>query len=153
MPDAVDSELVQLLRNRSGVATVLKLRGGETLRVLNIAESYDMGEPYAHISTNVSPSIEGESFGFFHTYEVVRAVDPNGDEILYEASSDADAAAYWLRSLGYEPVVIEGDNEASVTLRAIQNKTFEHPKYGRGQTAGEAILSAARRWRTEQIGE
>ena len=104
MSDAVDTHLLNLLRKRDGAATLVELRSGNTLRVLNIAWGYDIGEPYAHVSTNVSPSIEGESFDFFHTYEVVRLRDPGTNKTLIEASGDAVAAGHWLRSLGFELV-------------------------------------------------
>ena len=152
MSDAVDTHLLNLLRKRDGAATLVELRSGNTLRVLNIAWGYDIGEPYAHVSTNVGPSIEGESFDFFHTYEVVRLRDPGTNKTLIEASGDAVAAGHWLRSLGFELVVAKGEGEASVTLRSDQGTNVEYPTYGSGQTEDEATLSAARRWRAEEIG-
>jgi hypothetical protein len=60
------------------------LRDGRQLSVFNIAWGYDEGEAYAHVTTNVSPSVSGESVEVFVTDEVVRAQDETGELIYRE---------------------------------------------------------------------
>ena len=38
--------------------------------MFNIAWGSDMGDEYTHVTTNVSPSIQGERIDFFFTNEV-----------------------------------------------------------------------------------
>ena len=44
-------------------------------RVLNIAWGYDAGDSYAHITTNISPSVPGLETDFFFTAEVIAVLD------------------------------------------------------------------------------
>ena len=43
----------------------VQLRDGQWIRVFNIARGYDEGADLAHLTTNISPSVEGESVDFF----------------------------------------------------------------------------------------
>jgi hypothetical protein len=42
------------------------LSGGETLSVFNIVWGYDLGDGFAHVTTNISPEIAGTSIDFLH---------------------------------------------------------------------------------------
>jgi hypothetical protein len=55
--------------------------------VYNIAWGYDFGDPYAHLSTDVSPGQEGRSFDFFSTHKITRVTDPLSGQVLLETSS------------------------------------------------------------------
>lgn len=59
------------------------LSGNRSLRVLNIAWGEDMGDDYEHLTTNVSPSDEGESIDLFFTDEIVRVIGPESGAILW----------------------------------------------------------------------
>lgn len=63
----------------------------------------------------------------------------------------SDARA-WLVELGYDIEVEIADGFTWVSLRPRTNPNFVIPRYGRGATEDEAVESAARRYRVEQIG-
>ena len=58
----------------------------------------------------------------------------------------------WLGHLGYDIEVEVADGFTWVALRSRANPNFVIPRYGRGSSANEAVESAARRYRVEQIG-
>lgn len=74
-PDPVDADLIDLLNGRDGKASVIVLTDGNKRTVYNIAWGYDMGDAHAHVTTNCSPFIEGQSIDFFYTNDVT-AVRP-----------------------------------------------------------------------------
>ncbi len=41
-----------------------------------------MGDEHAHVTTNISPGLDGTSIDFFHTSEVVLVMDEDGT-VLY----------------------------------------------------------------------
>ena len=85
--------------------------------------------------------------------EIAAIADPESGDVLYDSSMDAAAASQWLLGLGYEVELSTEGRHEWVSLRSIRDRKFVVPKYGRGPSAESAILSAARRWRIEQIGE
>lgn len=66
-----DAAMLAMLRNRDGMPTTVTLRDGRKLMVWNIAWGYDIGDDYAHITTNCSPSVADLPLDFFYTDEVV----------------------------------------------------------------------------------
>lgn len=82
-PPAADERLIDVLRERDGRRTVVELYDGRRLTVINIAWGYDMGDEYAHVTTNCSPSIDGEPIELFLTDEVRRVLDPDRDQQLW----------------------------------------------------------------------
>jgi hypothetical protein len=78
----VDDDIVQLLVKRDGIPTVVKLRDGRSLAVIDIAWGYDEGHEYAHVTTNVSPGNNAMQVDLFFTSEVSAVLDPsNGSEL------------------------------------------------------------------------
>ena len=57
-------------------------------RVLNIAWGYDAGDSYAHITTNISPSVPGFETDFFSTKEVIAVLDAVTVVELWHTSSE-----------------------------------------------------------------
>jgi hypothetical protein len=84
--EPVDDDLIQLFRSRDGTRTDVTLKDGRIFAVFDIAWGYDFDDPYAHISTNVSPDVEGQSFDFFFTREIAVVTDPEDEGVLYEPS-------------------------------------------------------------------
>jgi hypothetical protein len=80
----LDGGLIRILVARDGAMTSVVLSSGRALSVFNIAWAYDEGESYAHVTTNVSPFIEGEPSDLFFTNEVV-AVHGDAGELLHGA--------------------------------------------------------------------
>ncbi len=79
-------EVIDVLGERDGVATVVTLADGLVFRVHNIAWGYNTDDPYAHLTTNVSPIVTGRSGDFFFTDEIARIAGPTG-KVLYENPS------------------------------------------------------------------
>ena len=82
-----DARIIQVLADRAGTPTHVHLADGQVLNVLNVAWGYDMDDPYAHVSTNISPSVddlESFPFEFFFTYSVIRVSDPKDGTTLFK---------------------------------------------------------------------
>lgn len=58
MTEPADIEVITLLASRDGIPTVVTLNTGSQCTVHNIAWGYDVGDEYAHVTTNISPKIE-----------------------------------------------------------------------------------------------
>jgi hypothetical protein len=82
LPSPTATNVVQVLRRRSQVATCVELQDGRELVVWNIAWGQDYEDPEFHVTTNISPSVEGGSIDLFRTDEVRRIVDPVTGAIL-----------------------------------------------------------------------
>jgi len=61
------------------------LKSGSALRVYNIAWGYDLGDEYAHITTNISPSQDGASIDFFYTSDIAEIIDEDSGRIIFHA--------------------------------------------------------------------
>jgi len=59
------------------------LRDGRRLMVHNIAWGYDMGDGWAHVTSNISPGIGGASIDFFYTSEVATMIDPATNSLIH----------------------------------------------------------------------
>ena len=77
-----DARIVELLVSRDGLPTLVSLENGAAITVYNIAWGYDIGDEYAHVTTNVSPEVEGTSIHLFFTNEIRSMSDPNSGETL-----------------------------------------------------------------------
>lgn len=66
----LDDALIRLLVARDGRLTVAVLNDGSEAVFSNIAWGYDLGDQYAHITTNISPNVEGLEVDFFFTNEL-----------------------------------------------------------------------------------
>jgi hypothetical protein len=78
--------VLALLRARDGLETEVELVNGRVVVVLNIAWGYDAGDNHAHVTTNVSPSVEAYEIDFFATTEIVAVRDPKSGERLYRSN-------------------------------------------------------------------
>ncbi|WP_305785544.1 hypothetical protein [Symbioplanes lichenis] len=78
--------LVKLLHDRDGVETVVLLQDGRRLVVYDIAWGYDLGDQWAHVTTNISPGREGAAVDVFRTSEVVSVIDPDTGRTVYSPS-------------------------------------------------------------------
>lgn len=82
--DPVDAEVIATFRQFSGTPVTVELKNGERYRVLNIAWGYDCGEEHAHVTTNISPPVDGESIDVFSTSDVVAVLSANGQAIRFD---------------------------------------------------------------------
>ncbi|MFL6196085.1 MAG: hypothetical protein ACJ75H_18040 [Thermoanaerobaculia bacterium] len=89
MKDEADStaeRIVQILRERDGVATEVQLTGKRVCTVYNIAWGRDLGNPHYHITTNISPEPPGpHTIDFFFTHEVasIRAPGAAQESLIF----------------------------------------------------------------------
>ncbi|MFJ6455479.1 hypothetical protein [Paenarthrobacter sp. NPDC091669] len=68
---------------RDGIATLVDVRDGPTFTVFNIAWGYDLGDEYAHMTTNASPFVAGLPIDFFFTDRVIQVRDASTGRVLY----------------------------------------------------------------------
>ena len=79
-----DQDIIDLLVSRDAVPTVVRLKDGRSLAVMNIAWGYDRGEAYAHVTTNMSPGISALEAELFFTSEVATILDPSNGNVLWQ---------------------------------------------------------------------
>src|SRR5262249_25279443 len=86
MTNASHARVLQILKRRCGEWSEVWLRDGRRVRVLNIAWGYDLDDPVAHVTTNISPSLAGADLpvDFFRTDEVVRIIDPENGPVWFD---------------------------------------------------------------------
>ena len=79
-----DTAILELLQRRTGMATIAKMKNGSSIMIWNIMYSYDfIGAGYAHIMTNVTPSIKGEKTDVCSTSDIVKLIDPVTGNSIY----------------------------------------------------------------------
>ena len=79
-----DDHIIDIFKKRDGQPTIVKLNNGKQYTVWDIAWGYDMGDEFAHITTNVSPGVEGASVDFFYTSEIIEISESKLAEALYK---------------------------------------------------------------------
>ncbi len=82
-PEPRDADLISLLVSRDGARLVVKIDGGASYEVFNIAWGYDMGDDHAHVTSNISPSIDGFPIDVFSTANVSEVLDGETGARLY----------------------------------------------------------------------
>ncbi|HKB01895.1 MAG TPA: hypothetical protein VKD90_06725 [Gemmataceae bacterium] len=76
---------LDLLKCRTGEPLDVTLSSGLVVRVYNVAWGYDLDDPVAHITTNISPPQAADpTWDFFFADEIVRIVDPENGAIWFE---------------------------------------------------------------------
>ena len=78
MVDIADKHIIDLLRGRDGAVTFVRMKTGDTYKVLNIAWGYDMEDSHAHVTTNISPALPDAPSDFFFTNEIESIEGMNG---------------------------------------------------------------------------
>ena len=83
-PSPRDDEILRVLQDRDGTPTTVLLRDGRSLTVFDISWGYDMGDEFAHVTTNVGLKDENTPLDVFTTDTVVKIVAPESGEVLLE---------------------------------------------------------------------
>jgi len=86
-PSEWDLAILKVLRARDGVATIVQLADSSRLREYDIAWGYDSEDTPSHITSNISPGVEGATVDFFTTDGVVSLVDPETDARLLDGAT------------------------------------------------------------------
>ena len=61
------------------------LSGERMLNVVNIAWGGDLGDDFEHLTTNISPTVNGTTVDFFFTDEVASITDPETGAIIWQS--------------------------------------------------------------------
>lgn len=83
MAQTDDSRIINLLVARDGVPTIVTLETGPPITVHNISWGYDIGDQYAHVTSNISPFVGGAPIDLFFTCDVESISDPSSGEALH----------------------------------------------------------------------
>lgn len=67
-----DKSIIDIFKSRDGLETKVELKNGRLISVWNIAWGYDIGDEFAHITTNISPNIDNATIDFFFTNDISR---------------------------------------------------------------------------------
>nr|BAJ07054.1 putative integron gene cassette protein [uncultured bacterium] len=70
-----DKRIIEILKTRDALETHVQLKSGKVAKLWNIAWGYDMGDDFAHITTNISPGQPEQDMDFFYTHEIVKIND------------------------------------------------------------------------------
>ena len=81
--EPLDGTIIEVLKKREGISTIVVTKSGLEFHVINIAWGCDLGDQYAHITTNISPSIEGEEIELFFTSEIHEIQDALDRRVIY----------------------------------------------------------------------
>jgi len=79
-----DKKIIKILSEKDTQVTRVFLKDGTEFVVYNIAWGYDIGEEYAHITTNISPDVEGASIDFFHSNQISKIVNEETEQVVFE---------------------------------------------------------------------
>ena len=77
-----DKAIIEFLKHRTGKSTIARMKDGSLFTIWNIVLGYDMGDEYAHITTNINPGIPGAEIDFFFTSDIVEFIDPDNDNVI-----------------------------------------------------------------------
>ena len=81
-----DKKIIEIFKSRDAKETGVVLTSGAKYKVWNIAWGYDIGDEFAHITTNISPAQNDAQIDFFYTNDVKEIVDGDTDEIIISFS-------------------------------------------------------------------
>ena len=70
-----DADLISKLVERDGVPTIAVFKSGKETTIHNIVWGCDFGDEFAHITTNITPNINGAEIDFFFTHELKALLD------------------------------------------------------------------------------
>ena len=65
-----DQKIIDFFKKQNGVETKVELKNGTIISIWNIVWGYDIGDEYAHITSNISPTIDNSTIDFFYTSDI-----------------------------------------------------------------------------------
>jgi len=65
-----DKNIIDIFKSRDGLETKVELKNGRRISIWNIAWGYDIGDEFAHITTNISPNVDNATIDFFFTNDI-----------------------------------------------------------------------------------
>lgn len=79
-----DQHIIDILNSDDQNEKVVYLDDDRILKVSNIAWGYDVGDDFAHITTNISPEIKNADIDFLYTNNIYKIEDSTNGITLYE---------------------------------------------------------------------
>ncbi|MCK9480133.1 MAG: hypothetical protein M0R38_00020 [Bacteroidia bacterium] len=79
-----DKHIIEIFKTTDQIEKLVYLDNNSVLTVWNIAWGYDIGDEFAHITTNISPEIKDFNIDFFYTNEIQKIEDRTNRKTLYE---------------------------------------------------------------------
>jgi hypothetical protein len=73
-----DQSIIDIFKSRDGLETKVELKNGKLISVWNIAWGYDIGDEFAHITSNISPNIDNATIDFFFSTEISKILTEKG---------------------------------------------------------------------------
>jgi hypothetical protein len=84
-PSAAAALIIEVLKSRDGLPTVVTLKDGRAPSVLNIAWGQDFGDPEYHVTSNISPApAVTHAVDIFSTGDVASISDPTSRAVEFE---------------------------------------------------------------------
>ena len=77
-----DKAIIEFLKHRTGKSTIAKIKNGSLFTIWNIVFGYDMGDEYAHITTNINPGIPGAEIDILFTSDIVEFIDLDNNNVI-----------------------------------------------------------------------
>jgi len=84
-----DQHIIEIFKATDQLEKVVYLDNNTILKVFNIAWGYDIGDDFAHITTNISPEISNSDIDFFYTNEIQKIEERTNGKILYNREKNA----------------------------------------------------------------
>ncbi len=79
-----DYEIIKLFKAFDQKPLEVVLDNNRSHTVFNIAWGYDIGDEFAHITTNISPAPQNQhTIDFFYSNDIEKIKNPESNEILY----------------------------------------------------------------------
>lgn len=79
-----DQHIIAIFKTTDQLEKAVYLDNNTILTVFNIAWGYDIGDEFAHITTNISPEILNSDIDYFYTNEIQKIEDRTNGKILYD---------------------------------------------------------------------
>ncbi len=85
-----DNQVIKLFQEYDGRLLIVWLKDGPVYSVFNIACGYDMGDEFAHITSNISPEIEKIPAHFFYTSSILEIIDGESGLSIFRDANTVD---------------------------------------------------------------
>jgi len=79
-----DKHIIEIFKTTDQIEKAVYLDNNSTLTVWNIAWGYDIGDEFAHETTNISPEIKNSEIDYFYTNEIQKIEDRTNGKTLYD---------------------------------------------------------------------
>lgn len=78
-----DQHIIDIFLGYDQLEKLIYLDDGTVLTAWNIAWGYDIGDEYAHVTTNISPEIKNASIDYFYTNQIERIEERSTGKTLF----------------------------------------------------------------------